>query len=285
MRYCKRRVSIPHPFAVGVYEVTRGEFARFVSETGHDPVVCVNWKDAQAYVSWLSRMTDKTYRLLSEAEWEYVARATGMAMTKAPTNFATTAMGRRKRRVLVGRTVPVATAKRKRTTDVGGDNAGLVRYVLVLGRVAYLGGVGLGLRQHVSHCDGPVFRPGLLKYLFNLIGGQRRHFLSKRRNVPFDAHLRECWSRTCTSSVLVLFRLPARVFLCVGQQVAKFLFRFYPKFGKSLHDARVVTPGLLQVLFNAIQLRPHFFYFSHGLGGSNGTVPVFKDSQRRGGVL
>ena len=60
---------------MGVYEVTRGEFARFVSETGHDPVVCVNWKDAQAYVSWLSRMTDKTYRLLSEAEWEYVARA------------------------------------------------------------------------------------------------------------------------------------------------------------------------------------------------------------------
>jgi len=100
-------VTIPQPIAVGVYEVTRGEFARFVSETDHDagaecwiydgsdwatgigqswrdpkfrqtdrdPVVCINWKDAQAYVSWLSRATGNSYRLLSEAEWEYAARA------------------------------------------------------------------------------------------------------------------------------------------------------------------------------------------------------------------
>ena len=40
-----------------------------------EPVVCVSWQDARAYVEWLSRQTDKTYRLLSEAEWEYVARA------------------------------------------------------------------------------------------------------------------------------------------------------------------------------------------------------------------
>ena len=101
------RVRIAEPFAVGLYEVTRGEWRRFVEETGHSmgdacqtyesgeweersgrgwrnpgfsqterhPVVCVNWEDARAYVRWLTRKTGERYRLLSESEWEYVARA------------------------------------------------------------------------------------------------------------------------------------------------------------------------------------------------------------------
>ena len=83
------RVRIGRPFAVGVYEVTFGEWDACVSDRGcggyrpsdegwgrgRRPVINVNWKDAQAYVRWLSRKTGKEYRLLSESEWEYVARA------------------------------------------------------------------------------------------------------------------------------------------------------------------------------------------------------------------
>lgn len=101
-------MAIGHPLAVGVFEVTRGEFEHFAEETSHPsggacwawdeeqgkaiqrqdrnwrnpgfeqtdshPVVCVNWDDALAYVGWLSEVTGRAYGLLSESEWEYAAR-------------------------------------------------------------------------------------------------------------------------------------------------------------------------------------------------------------------
>jgi formylglycine-generating enzyme required for sulfatase activity len=80
-------VKIEIPIAVGRYSVTFEEYDYFADETGREksgdegwgrgrrPVINVSWKDAKAYVDWLSNETDQPYRLLSEAEREYAARA------------------------------------------------------------------------------------------------------------------------------------------------------------------------------------------------------------------
>ena len=84
----QRRVAIREPFAVGRYEVTFAEWEACVRAgscernpgdqgwgRGRRPVIGVRWKDARAYARWLSRETGQRYRLLTEAEWEYAARA------------------------------------------------------------------------------------------------------------------------------------------------------------------------------------------------------------------
>ncbi len=105
----RHRVTINYAFSLGINDVPRDEFAAFVADTnrpdpenchvwdestgqfvaakgaswrnpgfaqtGSDPAVCVGWSEGRDYAAWLSRKTGKHYRLPSEAEWEYAARA------------------------------------------------------------------------------------------------------------------------------------------------------------------------------------------------------------------
>jgi formylglycine-generating enzyme required for sulfatase activity len=83
----QREVTIAEPFAVGKYEVTVAEWDACVAALGcprltdeewgrgERPAINLTWDEAQRYTTWLTKLMGRPYRLLSETEWEYAARA------------------------------------------------------------------------------------------------------------------------------------------------------------------------------------------------------------------
>lgn len=124
----QRLVTIPAAFAVGKYEVTFDQWDACVAAgacshspsdegwgRGRRPVISISWYDAQQYVDWLTKLTGKRYRLLTEAEWEYLVRAgtqtefsTGASISSDHANYNGDAVyGSGAKGMYRGQTVPV----------------------------------------------------------------------------------------------------------------------------------------------------------------------------------
>ena len=175
------RVRIGWAFAVGVYEVTFAEWDACVSGggcygyrpddegwgRGRRPVINVSWEDAKAYVEWLSRKTGKGYRLLSESEWEYVARGgttgpfhTGSTISPSQANYDgnyTYGSGRKGRHI--GKTVQVGSYPPNRfgLHDVHGN---VWEWVEDCWNGSYAGAPTDGSAWESGNCSGRVLRGG-----------------------------------------------------------------------------------------------------------------------------
>lgn len=167
----QHRVTIAEPLAIGVYEVTFAEWAACVADGGcdghrpHDyrwgrgrrPVIEVSWHHAQAYVDWLSGRTGYEYRLPSEAEWEYAARAgmdtrywSGDEITPEYANFAGN----------VDRTIEVGSLRRPNAFGLHDVHGNVWEWVEDCWNDSYAGAPGEGSAWRTDACSQRVLRGG-----------------------------------------------------------------------------------------------------------------------------
>jgi len=167
------RVKFADRFAAGRYEVTFAEWDACVAQggcggyrpgdegwgRGRRPVINVSWDAAQTYVQWLSRKTGQRYRLLSEAEWEYAARAgtttpfsTGDTITTDQANFDGNGVDR-------GKTIEVGSFRPNRfgLYDMHGN---VWEWVEDCGNSSYGGSLRNGRAWLSIDCPSRVLRGG-----------------------------------------------------------------------------------------------------------------------------
>ena len=177
-------VTIAAPLAVGKYEVTFAEWDACVAAggcthqprdvgwgRGKRPVIDVSWDDAQEYVQWLSREVGKPYRLLSEAEWEYVARAgtttpfhTGETISPAQANYnGNYTYGSGRKGAYKEKTVPVGSyaANGFGVYDVHGN---VEEWVADCWHDSYRGAPSDGSAWESGECSRRVVRGGSWNY-------------------------------------------------------------------------------------------------------------------------
>lgn len=167
----QHRVTIAEPFAVGVYEVTFDQWDACVADGGCDghrpsdngwgrgqrPVVDVSWHHAQSFVDWLSSGTGHGYRLPSEAEWEYSARAgsderywTGDEIKPEYANFNGN----------VGRTIEVGSLRRPNAFGLHDVHGNVWEWVEDCWNDSYAGAPGNGTARRMGECNWRVLRGG-----------------------------------------------------------------------------------------------------------------------------
>ena len=203
------RVDIAAPFAIGVYEVTFAQWDACVAAGGCDgyepysdhhgearanrPVQGLSWHDAQRYVAWLSAHTGETYRLPSEAEWEYAARAG----TTTPFHFGETisteqanydgrlAYGEGSVGELRGESLPVGSfpANAWGLHDVHGNVPEWTQDCDDLWHLGYVDAPTDGSARETGDCDGRMLRGG---YYFSepvaVRSANRTSYIAERSN-------------------------------------------------------------------------------------------------------